>query len=107
VGPDQQRESDHGSQDPGGGVQVVPVQVQEHRLEQKLLCRGFCLRPQRTGKKRSAWALRRFKSEYQAQPLAGDTDLEMVQFFGCQIHLGADWKAKTCNPMHFQFCDGY
>lgn len=87
--------------------------IQKNALESKVVSFGGCFafRPQRTGSKLSAhsWGIAiDLNPGSNRQGSAGDMDARVVEFFkNAGFEWGGDWKGKTRDPMHFQFCTGY
>jgi D-alanyl-D-alanine carboxypeptidase len=91
----------------------VFASIQEQGLQGKVASFGGCFafRPQRTGSKLSAhsWGIAiDLNPESNSQGSAGNMDAGLVEIFrNAGFQWGGDWKGKTCDPMHFQFCTGY
>lgn len=71
----------------------------------------FAFRQQRTGAKLSAhsWGIAiDLNSETNQQGSTGNMDIRLIALFRkAGFTWGGDWRGKTKDPMHFQFCTGY
>ncbi len=91
----------------------VFTSVQQSGLQTRVASFGGCFayRPQRTGSKLSthSWGIAiDLNPATNPQGSDGDMDPELVEIFRCAgFEWGGDWKGKTRDPMHFQFCTGY
>ncbi len=87
--------------------------IQQSGLQARVSTFGGCFafRPQRTGSKLSAhsWGIAiDLNPGSNLQGSAGDMDARVVEIFkNTGFQWGGEWKGKTCDPMHFQFCTGY
>ncbi|MGH9547351.1 MAG: M15 family metallopeptidase [Terriglobales bacterium] len=91
----------------------VFASIQEQGLQAKVASFGGCFafRPQRTGNKLSShsWGIAiDLNPESNMQGSAGNMDAGLVEIFRrAGFEWGGNWKGKTRDPMHFQFCTGY
>jgi len=87
--------------------------VQQRGLQAAVASFGGCYayRPQRTGSKLSthSWGIAiDLNPATNLQGSDGDMNLKLIEIFrGAGFEWGGDWKGKTRDPMHFQFCTGY
>ncbi len=87
--------------------------IQERGLQDRITSFGGCFafRPQRTGSKLSAhcWGIAiDLNPESNQQGAPGNMDTGVVEIFRhAGFEWGGDWRGKTRDPMHFQFCTGY
>jgi hypothetical protein len=91
----------------------VFAQIHTEGLQSAITTFGGCFafRQQRTGSKLSAhaWGIALdLNPESNAQGTAGNMDERIIAFFReAGFTWGGDWKGRTRDPMHFQFCSGY
>jgi hypothetical protein len=91
----------------------VFAQIHAEGLQSAITTFGGCFafRQQRTGSKLSAhaWGIAiDLNPASNAQGTAGDMDHRVVTIFlNAGFSWGGDWKGRTRDPMHFQFCTGY
>jgi D-alanyl-D-alanine carboxypeptidase len=71
----------------------------------------FAFRLQRTGNKLSThgWGIAiDLNPETNLQGAVGDRDAVVIEIFRRSgLEWGGDWRGKTRDPMHFQFCTGH
>jgi hypothetical protein len=91
----------------------VFAEIKNAGLQDKITTFGGCFafRSQRTGTKLSAhaWGIAiDLNPESNVQGTAGSIDAAIVSIFKqAGFTWGSDWKGRSRDPMHFQFCTGY
>ena len=91
----------------------VFVRIESEGLKEKITSFGGCFafRPQRTGSRLSthAWGIAiDLNPETNAQGTAGNMDPAVTKIFrDAGFQWGGDWRGRSRDPMHFQFCTGY
>jgi hypothetical protein len=91
----------------------VFAEIKNAGLQDKITTFGGCFafRSQRTGTKLSAhaWGIAiDLNPESNVQGTAGSIDAAIVSIFKqAGFTWGGDWKGRSRDPMHFQFCTGY
>jgi hypothetical protein len=72
---------------------------------------AFVFRPKRSGSGLSShsWGIAiDINAASNPQGSTGDMNREIVRIFKTAgFTWGGDWKGRSCDPMHFQFCTGY
>ena len=92
---------------------AVFARVEGEGLSGKITSFGGCFafRPQRTGSRLSthAWGIAiDLNPETNAQGTAGNMDPAVTKIFrDAGFQWGGDWRGRSRDPMHFQFCTGY
>jgi hypothetical protein len=87
--------------------------IQQRGLNTRITSFGRCFafRLQRTGNKLSThgWGIAiDLNPETNLQGAVGDRDAVVIEIFRrAGLEWGGDWRAKTRDPMHFQFCTGH